>query len=286
MPFRARCQPADSAPFFRLLRLSALGVDTSSLPWHATLASIRPAGSFQPWTREIAALKSTTFLGRRFTRRQIADIRETVELFPNDSPQRAVEDHLRAPGLDHAEGRLPRRGGPAASRAPGGVRDPDPSGEARHGGEVAHQAGRPRAGVRPAARDRLRARRPGAAVAGGGGVSGGRGAVEGAGRQAPPSRMPAGPSGRASAGSSASAGCTSRSATPASSCSRECTHDHHLDSALIDNDVFSPSPSQRGNPPKIDRCSGDRPGRPGDPVIHDPGGVTASSYPRVPVRTR
>ena len=33
----------------------------------------------------IAALKSTTFLGRRFTRRQIADIRETVELFPNDS---------------------------------------------------------------------------------------------------------------------------------------------------------------------------------------------------------
>ena len=33
----------------------------------------------------IAALKSTTFLGRRLTRRQIADIRETVELFPNDS---------------------------------------------------------------------------------------------------------------------------------------------------------------------------------------------------------
>ncbi len=33
----------------------------------------------------ITALKSTTFLGRRFTRRQIADIQETVELFPNDS---------------------------------------------------------------------------------------------------------------------------------------------------------------------------------------------------------
>ena len=33
----------------------------------------------------IAALKSTTFHGRRFTRRQIADIQETVELFPNDS---------------------------------------------------------------------------------------------------------------------------------------------------------------------------------------------------------
>ena len=33
----------------------------------------------------IAALTSTTFLGRRFTRRQIADIAETVELFPNDS---------------------------------------------------------------------------------------------------------------------------------------------------------------------------------------------------------
>ncbi len=52
MPFRARRQPADSASFFRLLRLSAPGVDTSSLSWHATLASIRPAGSFQPWTRE------------------------------------------------------------------------------------------------------------------------------------------------------------------------------------------------------------------------------------------
>ena len=33
----------------------------------------------------IAALESTTFLGRRLTRRQIADIQETVELFPNDS---------------------------------------------------------------------------------------------------------------------------------------------------------------------------------------------------------
>lgn len=33
----------------------------------------------------IEALKSTTFLGRRFTRRQIADIQETVAMFPNDS---------------------------------------------------------------------------------------------------------------------------------------------------------------------------------------------------------
>ncbi len=33
----------------------------------------------------IKALKSTAFLGRRFTRRQIADIAETVEMLPNDS---------------------------------------------------------------------------------------------------------------------------------------------------------------------------------------------------------
>ena len=47
----------------------------------------------------IAALKSTTFSGRRLTRKQIADIRETVQLFPNDSRKRAVQDHLRASAL-------------------------------------------------------------------------------------------------------------------------------------------------------------------------------------------
>ena len=31
---------------------------------------------------KIIALKSTTFLGRRFTRQQLADVQETVELFP------------------------------------------------------------------------------------------------------------------------------------------------------------------------------------------------------------
>ena len=30
------------------------------------------------------ALKSTTFLGRRFTQQQLADVPETVDLFPND----------------------------------------------------------------------------------------------------------------------------------------------------------------------------------------------------------
>ncbi len=35
--------------------------------------------------QRITNLKSTTFSGRRVTRRQIADIQETVELFPNDS---------------------------------------------------------------------------------------------------------------------------------------------------------------------------------------------------------
>ena len=34
---------------------------------------------------KIKALKSTTFLGRRFTRRQIAEVQELVEIFPNDS---------------------------------------------------------------------------------------------------------------------------------------------------------------------------------------------------------
>ena len=33
----------------------------------------------------IEALKSTTFLGWRFTRRQIAYLAETIELFPNSS---------------------------------------------------------------------------------------------------------------------------------------------------------------------------------------------------------
>ena len=35
--------------------------------------------------QRIVDLKSTTFSGRRLTRRQIADVKETVELFPNDS---------------------------------------------------------------------------------------------------------------------------------------------------------------------------------------------------------
>ena len=33
---------------------------------------------------KMMALKSTTFLARRFTRQQLADVQETVELFPND----------------------------------------------------------------------------------------------------------------------------------------------------------------------------------------------------------
>jgi len=33
----------------------------------------------------ITNLETTTFFGRRLTRRQIADIRETVALLPNDS---------------------------------------------------------------------------------------------------------------------------------------------------------------------------------------------------------
>ncbi|MCY4242748.1 MAG: hypothetical protein OXD36_13525 [Rhodobacter sp.] len=45
----------------------------------------------------ITDLKSTTFSGRRLTRRQIADIQETVELLPNDSRNelaKTIRGHL------------------------------------------------------------------------------------------------------------------------------------------------------------------------------------------------
>ena len=47
--------------------------------------------------QRIADLKSTAFPGRRLTRRQIADVQETVELFPNDSrngPAKTICQHL------------------------------------------------------------------------------------------------------------------------------------------------------------------------------------------------
>ncbi len=47
--------------------------------------------------RRIIDLKSTTFPGRRVNRHQIADIQETVALFPNDSrngPAKTIRGHL------------------------------------------------------------------------------------------------------------------------------------------------------------------------------------------------
>jgi len=47
--------------------------------------------------QRITDLKSTTFSGRRLTRRQIADVQETVALFPNDSsngPAKTICEHL------------------------------------------------------------------------------------------------------------------------------------------------------------------------------------------------
>ncbi len=45
----------------------------------------------------ITDLRSTTFSGRRLTRRQIADVQETVALFPNDSRNelaKTIRGHL------------------------------------------------------------------------------------------------------------------------------------------------------------------------------------------------
>ncbi len=47
--------------------------------------------------QRITDLRSTTFPGRRLTRRQIADVQETVALFPNDSRNgsaRTIRGHL------------------------------------------------------------------------------------------------------------------------------------------------------------------------------------------------
>ena len=95
----------------------------------------------------IAALKSTTFLGRRFTRRQIADIAETVELFPNDSRNELSKTICENLNWTTPKGGVPCCGGPASSRAPRGVRDPGPACVAQHGREVGTQADRPCAGV-------------------------------------------------------------------------------------------------------------------------------------------
>ena len=47
--------------------------------------------------QRITDLKSTTFSGRRLSRRRIADVQETVALFPNDSRNelaKTIRGHL------------------------------------------------------------------------------------------------------------------------------------------------------------------------------------------------
>ncbi len=47
--------------------------------------------------QRITDLRSTAFPGRRLTRRQIADVQETVALFPNDSRNelaKTIRGHL------------------------------------------------------------------------------------------------------------------------------------------------------------------------------------------------
>ena len=52
----------------------------------------------------IENLKSTTFCGTRLTRRQIADLQKTVELFPALSRHEAGCHPVQSFGLVHAEG--------------------------------------------------------------------------------------------------------------------------------------------------------------------------------------
>ena len=76
--------------------------------------------------QRIADLKPPAFPGRRLTRRQTADVRETVALFPNDSrngPAKTVRQH---PGWRTAKGACRASG----CRGAGGPRYPGASAEA------------------------------------------------------------------------------------------------------------------------------------------------------------
>ena len=55
----------------------------------------------------IENLKSTTFFGKRLTRRQIADIQEDGGVVSRAEPSRTEQHDLRAPRLVHAERRVP-----------------------------------------------------------------------------------------------------------------------------------------------------------------------------------
>ena len=72
----------------------------------------------------IKNLKSTTFFGRRFTRRQIADIQQTVATFPALSRKELAQTIC-----EHLRWRTPTGGNRVAHRAPAADRRP-PAGPA------------------------------------------------------------------------------------------------------------------------------------------------------------
>ena len=81
--------------------------------------------------QRIENLETTTFFGRRFTRREIIDIQETVARFPALSRHELTQtvcEHLNW----HTR-RLPDIGLQAHTGASGGMRHPDPAGDPGHG---------------------------------------------------------------------------------------------------------------------------------------------------------
>ena len=150
--------------------------------------------------QRIIDLMSTTFPGRRLTRRRTADIQETVALLPNDS-----RNELGGPSAGIPAGwwrRAPAGSGPAsACRDAGGPRHPGAAGEA--GGKRPRHEGRRQAGLDlrpgPAAGDRGAAVRATPAGPGSGHRYEGQAAVERVRRPPPPSRLQDAPSGRMSA---------------------------------------------------------------------------------------
>ena len=80
----------------------------------------------------IENLTSTTFFGRRLTRRQIADVQETVALLPalsRNELAKTICEHLSwtTPKGDYRVSACLR-----TLESPGGAWDPDPASEAEH----------------------------------------------------------------------------------------------------------------------------------------------------------
>ena len=78
----------------------------------------------------IENLKSTTFFGRRFTRRQIAEVQQTVAMFPALSRKELGQTICEHPQLAHACRRQPRQGRPEAAGATRAGRHPDAAAQA------------------------------------------------------------------------------------------------------------------------------------------------------------